>query len=233
MEGFLRPRTISEGVYEHLRQELLNGRIPGGRWLREKELADSLQVSRTPVREAIRRLAQEGFVTIEANRGVMVAELSVEEAVATYEVRERLEGMAAGLAARKITDAGRQLLQDALAAMESLPRSATEEHLRTDNEFHSAIARLAGNPVLEELIERMNDRVMRVKILTSDINSTDLAREQHAGITAAIAAGDPEQAEEAMRAHIRTNLDIVRYRLEQVFTGSEDGRPAPDERSRK
>ncbi len=213
MADFQRPRTISEGVYEHLRRELLSGRLLPGQWLREQELAAELQVSRTPVREAIRRLAQEGLVAIEANRGVSVVELGVDEAVATYEVRERLEAMAAGLAASRITDAGRLKLSEAYAAMTALPDDATTAHLRTDGEFHRVVARLAGNPVLEELIERLNDRVMRVKLLTSDINSTSLAREQHAEISAAIQAGDAPRAERAMSAHIRSNLGIVRDRL--------------------
>ncbi len=213
MADFQRPRTISEGVYEHLRRELLSGRLLPGQWLREQELAAELQVSRTPVREAIRRLAQEGLVAIEANRGVSVVELGVDEAVATYEVRERLEAMAAGLAASRITDVGRLKLSEAYAAMIALPEDATKAHLRTDGEFHRVVAHLAGNPVLEELIDRLNDRVMRVKLLTSDINSTSLAREQHAEISAAIQAGDATRAERAMSAHIRSNLGIVRDRL--------------------
>ncbi|HZJ09504.1 MAG TPA: GntR family transcriptional regulator, partial [Trueperaceae bacterium] len=71
---FQRPRTVAEDVYRFLRRELLSGSYPGGSWLREQELAKSLNVSRTPVREAIRQLAQEGLLVIEANRGVRVHE---------------------------------------------------------------------------------------------------------------------------------------------------------------
>jgi DNA-binding GntR family transcriptional regulator len=215
MADFQRPRTVSEGVYEYLRQELLSGRLVPGQWLREQELAAALSVSRTPVREAIRQLAQEGLLSIEANRGVRVLELSVGEAMATYQVRERLEGMAAGLAARNITDDGRQQLMLSLHQMLETPISQPAEQIRADNEFHAVIARLSGNPVLCELIERMNDRVMRVKILTRDVNITELARSQHRDIAAAISAGDEDRAEQAMSSHIRINLEIVRERLEQ------------------
>ncbi|MCC6309838.1 MAG: GntR family transcriptional regulator, partial [Trueperaceae bacterium] len=92
--AFQRPQTVAAGVYLHLRHELLSGTLAPGTWLREQELAEALKVSRTPVREAVRQLAQEGLVVMEPNRGVRVPNLSLAEAVHTYAVREPLEAMA-------------------------------------------------------------------------------------------------------------------------------------------
>lgn len=213
MAAFQRPRTVAAGVYEHLRHELLTGTLEPGTWLREQELAEALQVSRTPVREAARLLAQEGLLVIEPNRGLRVPPLSLPEAVDTYAVREPLEAMAARLAARNATEADRAELRDHLRAMDAATPGDFAEHIRTDDAFHACIARTSGNPVLRETIERLSHRVMRVKILTRDVNTTALAHEQHAGIAAAIQAGDEEAAAAAMAEHIRTNLEIVKQRL--------------------
>lgn len=213
MARFQRPKTVAEEVHQHLRNELLSGRLAAGQWLREQELAQSLAVSRTPVREAVRQLAQEGLLQIEANKGVRVRALSLEEAVATYEVRERLECMAAELAAKNINDQARYRLQTYLEAMAAVPPEDQAEHIRTDNNFHGLVAELAGNPVLEELIEKLSERVMRVKILTRDVNVSATARAQHARIVEAISSGDPKRAAAAMSEHVRTNLEIVAQRL--------------------
>lgn len=220
MSGFQRPRTITQGVYEHLRREVLSGRLAAGQWLREQEIAARLDVSRTPVREAVRQLAQEGLVVIEANRGVRVVDLSADEAVATYEVRKRLEAMAAGLAARRITPDGRRELERFLLDMEAVPGARPDILLQADAAFHACIARLAGNPVLHELIGKLNDRVNRVKIVTRDVNGTRLAREQHRTIFDAVSAGDPRAAEDAMATHIETNLNIIRERLQKETAGT-------------
>ena len=213
MPRFQRPQTVAEGVYQHLRRELLTGRLEPGQWLREQELAEALEVSRTPVREAIRQLAQEGLLQIEANRGVRVRGLSLEEAVATYEVRNRLESMAAGLAARNVNDEARAELSQHLEAMTAVDPEDQAEHIRTDNEFHALVARLSGNPVLEELVEKLSERVMRVKILTRDVNVSADARAPHARLVEAISRGDEDAAAEAMSRHVSTNLQIVEERL--------------------
>jgi DNA-binding GntR family transcriptional regulator len=100
---FARPQTISHEVYEHLRNEMLTGSLQPGHWLREQEIAETLAISRTPVREAVRRLGQEGLLEISPNRGVRVRELTPKEAVDTYEVRALLESRAARLAAQRAT----------------------------------------------------------------------------------------------------------------------------------
>jgi len=200
-------------VYLHLRRELLAGALEPGTWLREQELAQNLQVSRTPVREAVRQLAQEGLLVIEPNRGVRVPSLSLEEAADTYAVREPLEAMAARLAAARTSAADHAELAAHLAAMEAVADDDFPEHIRTDEAFHSLVARLSGNPVLQETIERLSHRVMRVKILTRDVNMSSAAHAQHARIAAAITANDPPAAAAAMAEHVRTNLEIVKDRL--------------------
>src|SRR5690625_7566016 len=121
---------MTEQVYNQLRGELMEGSLQAGHWLREHELAESLGVSRTPVREAVRRLVQEGHLVLEPNKGVRVPQLSLDEAVATYEVRERLVTTAAGLAARRMTEPARRLLRERLEEMEELSSAGFAEQDR-------------------------------------------------------------------------------------------------------
>lgn len=226
--AFKRPATVAEDVYRHLRSQLLSGVLPGGSWLREQELAATLAVSRTPVREAIRQLAQEGLVKVEANRGVRVHEPSLAEAVASYEVREQLEGMAARLAAARADPATEAVLGERLASMLAIPADDFAGHIEADNEFHLSIASLSGNPILQELVERLTTRVNRVKVLTRHVNATPLAHVQHEGIAQAISAGDGDLAEQRMAEHIRDNLRIVSERLGSPATAPTTG-PATGE----
>lgn len=203
-------------MYRYLREQLISGTLPGGSWLREQEVAATLDVSRTPVREAIRQLAQEGLVKVEANKGVRVHEPTMPEAIATYEVRERLEGMAARLAAERLRPSTAAVLDERLEAMLNVAADDFARHVEADNEFHLSIAELAGNPVLLELVERLNSRVNRVKVLTRHVNATEFAHRQHQSIANAIASGEPDLAERLMAEHIRANLQVVAERLGSV-----------------
>lgn len=210
---FERPNTVAEQVYEYLRGELFAGNIEPGRWLREQEVAEALQVSRTPVREAIRRLAQEGLMVFSTNRGAQVRPLKLTEAEEVYAVRARLESMAAGLAAKNSAPADVAGLREQLSFMAELEYDDFVGQIRADNEFHLSIATLSDNEVLAEMVQRLNDRVTRAKVVTRDVNVSVLARSQHELIVDAIASGDEAAAEEAMRRHIVMNLEIIRERL--------------------
>src|SRR5690606_26082320 len=116
-----------------------------------------------------------GLLVIEANRGVRVHVPDLAEARATYEVRSTLEGMAAELAARNVTDDARPLLEEQLRAMAEAPRDDASRHIETDNAFHALVAKLSRNPVLLEHIERLNVRITRIKIITRHLNPTEFA----------------------------------------------------------
>lgn len=212
---FSRPQTISNEVYEHLRTEVLRGALRPGQWLREQEIAATLNVSRTPVREAVRRLDQEGLLEISPNRGVRVRELSADEAVETYEVRALLEGRAARRAAERAGKDDVARLRTLLAAIAELPPEDFAAHIGADDALHRAIADLAGNDVLTEMIGLLNSRITYLKIVTRDTNASGTTAHQHAAIVAAIEAGDPDAAETAMRTHIDTYQGVVEERIDR------------------
>ena len=211
---FERPGTVAEDVYEYLRAELLAGRLMAGTWLREQEVAKALSVSRTPVREAVRRLAQDGLVVIAANRGVRVHEPDLAEARATYAVRATLEGMAAALAAQRVGPESRPRLEEQLRSMTEAAKDDAVRHIEADNAFHALVAELSGNPVLHEYIERLNVRITRIKVITRHLNPTGFAREQHAAIAGAILSGDADSARQRMENHVRVNLEFIECKLQ-------------------
>jgi DNA-binding GntR family transcriptional regulator len=222
---FERPRTVAEDVYEYLRGELLAGRLAAGARLREQEVATALHVSRTPVREAVRRLAQDGLLVIEANRGVTVHEPDLTEARATYQVRATLEGMAAELAAGRSAPEARERLEEQLRTMSEAARDDAVRHIEADNAFHALVAELSGNKVLLEHIERLNVRITRIKIITRHLNPTGFAREQHAAIAGAILSGDVVAARQRMESHVRANLEFIERKLQD--RGSQERTDVP------
>ena len=122
-------RPLREIVYEELKRQIMIGEIPPGTRMMEVELADDMGVSRTPIREAIRKLEKEGLVSIEPRRGAYASDISVKDMVDVLEVREFLEGMAAGLAAKKITAEEIESLKKATATYKKAVESGNTEEI--------------------------------------------------------------------------------------------------------
>lgn len=202
-------KTIAQQVYERLRDEVLTGTFAPGIWIRELDLAESFGVSRTPIREALRRLAQDGLLEIAPNRGARLPQLTRAEIRDIYDMRVLLEGFAAYRAAINSTEAKVEVLEAALRTIENLPSDATADHIRADDALHAAIVDMAASASLQDLAARLNGRVMRVKTLTRDTNASELTRTQHRAIVSAIARHDADGAREAMAEHIAIHGRMV------------------------
>ncbi len=194
-------------AYDAIRGRIVAGEFAPGERLKERDLCAELAVSRTPVREALRRLSSEGLVTIEPRRGAVVADLNADEAAEIYALGAVLESFAARLAAERATPAAVERLRELLAAMEAtLARSGSDaqtRYMNLDDEFHDTILAMADNRRLDAVMRQM----VRVPVLVQAFHryrDEDLQQSlhQHRGIVAALAAGDPEWAETAMRAHV-------------------------------
>lgn len=216
MPSFRRPALIADKVYEHLRHEVMIGSLTPGVWLREQELASRLSVSRTPVREAVRRLAQEQLLEVEPNRGVRVREVSVQEALDAYDVRELLEGMAARLCAEHASPKQLQDLEKRLVSIDKAPSHDYVRQISADIAFHAAVARASGNASLTYTLETLNTYILRFKIITRDRNQETSTQAQHQTIMKALLDRDPQAAEQAMQAHIRSFKAVLKERLEQA-----------------
>jgi DNA-binding GntR family transcriptional regulator len=211
---FSRPGLVRDGVYEHLKLEILMGKLPSGERLGEIALAERLGVSRTPVREAVQRLVQDGLVEVEANKGARVRALFRQEIEDTYAMREALDGLAARLAAEHRTDADLGRIRDALQKLETLPETDYLAQTATDLEFHAAIALASQNTVLNGVLRGISETVVRIKQLTRTTNQSPQTRADHHAILNAIEQQDPSAAEHAARAHVGRFRALVLEELE-------------------
>lgn len=206
MEDDLARRPSAEDAYRVIRAQILHGEREGGEWLREGDLAASLGVSRTPVREALRRLAAEGLVRHELNRGVQVASWDWHDLDETFGLRCVLEPWGSALAATSgladLDELGR--LADAMDAVVAEDRPDLDEITRLNNQFHRAILQASGNNRLTHMVAS----VVEVPLVwrTFSHYSNDAMRRSlahHHELVDALRAGDPTWAESVMRSHVR------------------------------
>jgi GntR family transcriptional regulator, rspAB operon transcriptional repressor len=225
LAGPIRPSLVREEVYSRLKREILSGQLGGGTRLGEIALAERLGVSRTPVREAVQRLAQDGLVEVLPNRGARVRLLAASEVEHTYTVRATLDGLAARLAAsRPATERAAQvlLLQAALARLEAADPNDWQQQTQADLAFHQAIAQASANPVLENTLQGLAESVARVKLLTQSLNQTPETAQDHRAIVAAIEQGQAGEAERQARAHVERFQAIVLGQFLNTNSNSEN-----------
>lgn len=218
-----------EFAYCRLRSYITNGDLPPGADLREEELSQHLGLSRTPVREAIRRLKEEGLVEIRPYRGARVARLNNAQVEELCEVREVLEGMAARLAALRMSDSQirriRQRLRSRLREVARRPSLYQPPRL----DFHLEILRASGNRTLANLAERLYGRLSLVRALSGAFRArAEAAAREHLDILAAIERRDPDAAEQSMRQHIRRSRENLRRFLWDLGTGNRPWSSVPD-----
>lgn len=205
-------KPLREIVYEELKRQIMVGEIAPGTRMMEVELAEEMGVSRTPVREAIRKLEKEGLVTIEPRRGAYASDISAKDMVDILEVRQDLEGMAAGIAAQKITDEGRIELENiARKYKESVDREDIEEIIKNDEAFHKYIVGLSGNKTLIKMVSQVQELALRFRyIYYEDFSRFKNQPSEHQAIVDAIAGGDVAGARKYAEEHLAGLKDFVR-----------------------
>lgn len=216
MTTFERPSLVREGVYLYLRNAVLDGDILPGERLGEVELGQHLGVSRTPIREAIMRLTQDGLLVAEANKGVRVRTVSAAEARDTYAVREELDGLAAALAAEHHQQSDAETLRRALARLNAVQGEDYREQTMLDLAFHRCISVAAHNAALSDLARDLEQRIALIKHQTRIYNAHPDTAQQHADILEAVLRRDATAAREAARLHVRTFGGLVLGDLNQM-----------------
>ena len=199
-------KPLRDVVFENLRGAIVEGKLKPGQRLMEVQLAEQLGVSRTPVREAIRKLELEGLVIMLPRKGAYVANMSLKDVIDVLEIRASLEGLAASLSAERITDEDIKKLE---AIMEEFKDSADESNiealLKKDVEFHECIFKSTNNQKLHQLINSLWEQVYRFRVTyVSDYDSTVNIIEEHKMILDAIKRGDSELAKKYAMEHIQT-----------------------------
>lgn len=194
----------SEYVRAKVREAIRAGRYRSGERIRETELAEWLGVSRTPVREALRRLESEGLLVFVPWRGVVVAELDRQQVVELYAMREVLEGTAARLAANHVREAEEAVLEE-LLDREATMANDPDELARINRRFHAALHAAAHNRYLVQMLDSLRNSLALLRGTTlAAPGRAESAHAEHLAILDAIKRRDPEAAEAAGRAHIRS-----------------------------
>ncbi|NLP12900.1 MAG: GntR family transcriptional regulator [Clostridium sp.] len=197
-------KPLREVVFNTLREAIISGELKPGERLMEVKLAEKMGVSRTPVREAIRKLELEGLVNMLPRKGAHVAELSAKDIMDVLEVRATLDGMATSLAAERITDEEIKDLSHIQSQFESyVHKGNLQGSIKKDVEFHDLIYRASRNERLIQISSNLREQIQRFRVIYMKdySNLKDLIKE-HQCIFEAISMHDVEEAKRHAQIHI-------------------------------
>ncbi|HEX2131926.1 MAG TPA: GntR family transcriptional regulator [Actinophytocola sp.] len=204
--------TDAKSVYQKLRDEIAAGALPPGSPLREIPLAERFGVSRTPVREALRRLEQDRLL-VPGDRGMVVRAIDPHEVVQVYDMRVLLEAEAAAQAARDRRPADLVRLEGLLARDRALADPDDATRIRTNLEFHAALWQATHNPVLVDLLERLTVHLVHAPRSTLSVGDRwGHALDEHARLLDAVRDHDEATARAVAGEHMATAREI-RLRL--------------------
>ena len=210
MSGHLQPirldtyKPLRELVCENIRQAIVDGTFSPGERLMEIQLADEMGVSRTPVREAIRKLELEGLVVMIPRRGTYVADISIKDITEIYEVRTSLDVLAAGLAAERITDEELAQLNRLLMEMSKhVANMDMDKLVELDTEFHNVLYTAARNERLSTIIINLREQLtgIRGRSMSAPGRLVE-TMDEHRVLVECVAARNVEAAQGAARVHL-------------------------------
>ncbi len=197
-------QPLREVVCESLRDAIRKGILKPGERLMEIQLAEDLGVSRTPVREAIRKLEQEGYVIMMPRRGTYVASMSIRDVNEIFEIRTALESLSNGLAAERITAEELERLQRLLIQISGYIKEGNMEKIvETDIEFHELLYQASRNTRLVGIIANLREQLTRFRTLSMSYpGRLEATLEEHRDMVEAIAQGDVKAAHKAAERHM-------------------------------
>ena len=196
--------SLASQVFEKLEEDIITGVYPQGEILTELKLVEQLGVSRTPIREALRRLEQERLIE-DSGKGSVVLGITLEDLIDLMDIRERIEGLAAFHATKNLTEEGKEELLQISELQDFYFAKQDIDNLRKmDDKFHHTIYHLSGRPVLRDTLlplHRKTQRYRKISIAEKDrLNKSIL---EHKAICEAIVSGKAELAAELVTAHIQ------------------------------
>lgn len=210
--------SYSDSAYRELRRRILENELPVGEQYLEQEVAELLKMSRTPIREALVRLANEGLVEIRPRHGMRVRPISIEDVREIYELLTALESSAAGLAARRgLSDKDIDALMTAVADMDkALDADDRQSWAQADERFHRLLVELGGNDRLEVLVGTFMDQSHRLRMTTLQLRpKPTTSNEDHRAVIEAIVRGDADAARRIHRQHRERSGAMLIGLLEQ------------------
>ena len=215
-------KPLREVVYETLREAIRNGSLTPGERLMEIQLAEELGVSRTPVREAIRKLELERFVVMLPRRGTYVANLSLKDINEVFEIRAALDGLAAGLAAERITEEELEQMERLLVEIaDCIEQHNNQKIVEADEAFHDILYRASRNERLVGIICNLREQFARFRSVSIKYpGRLQNTLEEHRQLVEAIAQRNPEAAQQKAREHIENAEQTLLLEMEQLRQSS-------------
>lgn len=219
-------RTLPAALAATLRERIISGVLVAGARIDQQALAEEFSVSRMPVREALRQLDAEGFVTLVPHRGAVVSELTPSQIEEIYEIRSVLEGLACGLSAKRLTEADCDGLRDMLASL----RKATDVHewSSVNADFHMSLAAACERPrLLEQIALLRRQSQPYVRMYVQHLHKDAQADREHAEILQAAIDRDAYRMEQLVRQHLmNTGRAVARYlETDRADVGRRDPEP--------
>jgi DNA-binding GntR family transcriptional regulator len=197
-------KPLREVVFEAIRTAITSGALQPGERIMENQLAEQLRVSRTPVREAIRKLEQEGYVVMVPRRGTYVSDLSIWDTNEVFEIRTALEVLAAGLAAERMTEADLERLERLLVEIgELIDLGDTERLVEADCQFHDILYNATHNKTLANIINNLREKFRPFRAISySYPGRAKRSLEEHRRLVEALAGRNPASAQQVARTHM-------------------------------
>lgn len=195
--------SLADCVFDKLENDILSGKYAYGELLTEARLSEELGVSRTPIREAIRRLEQEHILLV-TGKGLKVQGITRDDIRDIMDVRVRVEGLAAFYAAQRMSDEDKKKLREALELQEFYAAKADSDHMQwQDHEFHETIYAGCGSLTLQNVLVPLHRKAQKYRRASVEKRSrAEASVREHRGIYEAIAAGNAQEAEQQMIQHI-------------------------------
>ncbi|WP_273265143.1 GntR family transcriptional regulator [Flexistipes sinusarabici] len=219
--GILESKPLRERIADRLRSDIIKGTYKDGERLVEPKLAEMLGISRTPIREALRQLENEGFVEIVPRKGAVVKELTLKDIDDLYAIKANLEGLAAKQATENISEKDIEKLKNINEKFYKISSGKTnivEEYLKYNLDFHNMFIVLSKNHKLIEILKGLDKNFQRLKsILVSKSDRAEEARREHDEIIKAFATKDPDLAEKTVRWHIENGWEYLRSKLKKRY----------------
>ncbi len=211
-----------QAIYLDIRNKILNEYFKPGDWLSERDLAQHYGVSRTPVREVLRMLAEDGLIESANNRGYFVKRMTLEDVIHVYICREAIEPVASRLACERINPS---FEEDLLRLQEKLTevdiRKDPAEGVRLGRQLHDIIVDNCGNPILKRFYERLVLLSNMTRNITKrSVEIEEQSREAHLTIIEKLLKRKPEEVEDEMRKHIRSTYLLILEKKYSLFQKS-------------
>jgi DNA-binding GntR family transcriptional regulator len=207
----LKKENLGNQVFEQVKEMIVRGEIPAGKRMIESEIAESMGISRTPVREAVHKLEAEGFLKPLPKGGYVVRGLEISDIEETFEIRSILESFASYLAATRHNDEEILPLEEKIEEFQKyLDRHDLKELTRINTEFHELLYALSRSPRLVKMILNLRDEIYFLrKIILNSIDMAQLSNKNHIEIIKAIKKREAKKVERLVREHVLRGKKFV------------------------